>query len=310
MNYENSEAVIDSKINYWLVRPGIGNLCYDKFKKNSVIAIGWDRIGEIVGEDNERTLNHIKDLVSNSYHDILQEQYKTQREYKRRITEIATKIFRFNFELKKDDIIVCPGDTKALIGRVVGDVFIDDTTYSSSENQMDDEYIGALNKVRAVEWIKEVDKNRLEPNIQLELRVAHGICQINREQVITEINRTVFSMFSYGGKNHSVFRVNNEEAIDFVKYAKFIKCIFEILEKYNTLNEELYIKTNINSPGPIELIGQSKLVYKISVVAKMIFKVEEIYPELSDDVSWIESKQKEYGDDDYSEYEFPSGGQI
>lgn len=51
----NEQMIISPEVKYWLVRPGINGLCFDSFKRDSVIAIGWDRIGKI--DENEALMS-------------------------------------------------------------------------------------------------------------------------------------------------------------------------------------------------------------------------------------------------------------
>lgn len=71
------------------------------------------------------------------------------------------------------------------IGKISGDVYTVKGKYESSDK--DDNGMWELNKARNVKWIEEIEKDKLEPNIKLELRVIHGLFQITREQVITEM---------------------------------------------------------------------------------------------------------------------------
>lgn len=304
----NEQMIISPEVKYWLVRPGINGLCFDSFKRDSVIAIGWDRIGKIDENEALMSIEKVKHLVSQQYSDLL-EKKASQREYRRKVTDIASKIYRFTYELKKGDYVVCPGDNSVLIGTVCGDVRIVDGKYDSG-NEIDDGYIGELNKVRDVKWIKEIDKSNLEPNIKLELRVIHGLSQINREQVITEINRSIYNLYSYNNKTHSVFRIKNEKEIDFFKYANFIECVNNVYKKVNSENEQLYIKTNINSPGPIEFIGKTqRVVVTFTKIVDIVLNNKSIPEELQGE-HWIEDMQEQYTGYNYDDYEFPSGGQA
>lgn len=304
----NEQMIINPEVKYWLVRPGVNGLCYESFKKDNVIAIGWDRIGKIDEDDALVSLDSVKHLVSQTYCDLLSKK-ESQREYKRKISDIASKIYRFTYELKKGDYVVCPGENSVLIGIVCGDVRIVNGRYNSSK-EIDDEYIGELNKVRDVKWIKEIDKYKLEPNIKLELRVVHGLSQVNNEQVITEINRSIYSLYSYNNKAHSVFRIKNETEIDFSKYANFIACANNVYEKLNCDNEQLFIKTNINSPGPIEFIGKTeRVVFKFTRIVDIVLNNKTIPDEFQGE-QWIEDLKKQHSGYNYDDYEFPSGGQA
>lgn len=93
----NEQMIISPEVKYWLVRPGINGLCFDSFKRDSVIAIGWDRIGKIDENEALMSIEKVKHLVSQQYSDLL-EKKASQREYRRKVTDIASKIYRFTYE--------------------------------------------------------------------------------------------------------------------------------------------------------------------------------------------------------------------
>lgn len=301
---------IEQETCYWLVRPGVNAKCYEDFYKDSCVAIGWDRIGKIDEKENFYSLEELKQLVEFRYQDLLSKK-TSKREYKRKISDIATKIYRFTYEVKEGDIIITPGDNAVLIGRVIGGVQIVKGKYMSDPESSEEQYIGELNKARKVVWLKKIDKSKLEPNIRLELRVVHSISQISNEQVITEINRTIYSFFTYNNVGHSIYKVKSEDAIDFERYAQFISCVYDIYSKVKIENESLYIKANINSPGPIELFGDFHVVEKITAIMHIIFKSSDEHTQLEKDNQEIISDLKQkYEGFNYDDYDFPSGGQV
>lgn len=94
---------IGKDTNYWLIRPGINNICFEQFKRDSVVAIGWDRIGNI-NSDTIVELKKIKYIVAHEYDDLLQEK-KGTRERRRKISDIASKIYRFLYEIKSSGVM-------------------------------------------------------------------------------------------------------------------------------------------------------------------------------------------------------------
>lgn len=294
---------------YWLIRPGVGAKCFEDFYRDNCIAIGWDKIEKISDGDNITSLDGLKELVRIQYGEILSEGRKS---INRKVGDIASKIYRFTYEVKENDIIITPGDTEVLIGRVVGELEIVKGLYNTKPTSKDEELIGELNKVRKVVWLDRIKREKLEPHIKLELRVVHGISLISNEQVITEINRTIYSLYEYNNVGHSIYRIKSEEEIDFEKYAKFIQGINEIYSIYRKNEQErLYIKSNIQSPGPIELIGSMDTIVKITAISKYIFKKEKIDQNiLMPHKEAIEQLRSQYEDDDYTDYDFPCGGII
>ena len=299
---------IEQNTKYWLVRPGVNSTFFDEFYNDGCIAMGWDRIGKIDEEGHFCTIDELKNLVANRYSDLLAEK-DSLKECKRKISDIASKIYKFTYDVQEGDIVITPGENAVLIGRVVGGVEIVTDKYIPEIETDEEKYIGQLNKTRRVEWIKKINKNKLEPNIKLELRVVHGISRISNKQVITEINRTIYNYFTYNNEGHSIYTIKNEEAIDFEKYAKFIACINDIYSNVKTENSKLYIKANINSPGPIELIGQVQIVEKITNIMYCVFKVSDNRIP-TDEQELVAEMRQRYEGITYDDYDFPCGGCI
>ncbi len=299
--------VIGSKVGYWLIRTGVNGVCFGKMKKDNVIAIGWDRIGKLDEGGKLVSKKDVKRLVDEKYRDLLLQKGK-ESDYKRKISDIAAKIYKFTYEVKCGDYVICPGDTTVLIGKISGDVYTVKGKYKSSDN--DDKGMGELNKARNVKWIDEISKDKLEPNIKLELRVIHGIFQITREQVITEINRSIYDLYTYKNNIHAIFRIRNANEIDFAKYANFVACVDYVYKHLNIDNQELYIKTNINSPGPVEFIGEkSQTICGLIRIVDIILNGKNLPDDLKQEM-WIEEKKEEYSKYNYNDYDFPSGGQV
>lgn len=301
---------IRQETNYWLIRAGVGTKFFEEFYRDSCVAIGWDRIGKIGDENGMMSIEELKYLVEIEYQDLLSKK-ESGKECRRKVSEIAAKIYRFTYEVKEGDIVITPGDDSVLIGRVVGDVYIENNKYISKPESLEEQYIGELNKIRRVVWIKKIDKEKLEPNIKLELRVVHGLSKISNKQVITEINRTIYSYYTYNDETHSVYRIKNQRDIDFEKYAKFISCIYDIYSEIRSENDSLYIKSNINSPGPIELFGKATLVERITMIMQIAFKSGELYrQDVVSEQPIIDKIRDKYKDTDYDDFVFPKGGQA
>lgn len=302
---------IDKSTQYWLIRPGIEGKCFEDFYADSCVALGWDRIGDILLRDSYISLEKIKELVTSKYNDFFLNDKKSRN---RKVGDIASKIYKFCYEVKVGDIILTPGNNEVIIGKVVGEVEIVPNKYNSAPKSEEEKLIGNLNKVREVQWIKRIKRDFLEPNIKLCLRTVHGISQIKQEQVITEINRTLYNFYEYKNLAHSIYRIKNETGIDFNKYAVFIACIkdvYDILDKEKT--GKLVIKTNVQSPGPIELIGNIGIVDKINSAVKFILKNdnEELKKMGNHSEELRKLKKNTYAnidEEEYRDYDFPSSG--
>ena len=305
---KNNIPVIGDDTNYWIIRSGVENAFYEEFFYNSCIALGWDRINDIESIENIDNIQQLKNTVKVKYPEL--EQNRSKSSYTRKISDISTKIFKFINELKIGDIIVTPGSNEVLIGEIISDPYLIDGYY---ENVAGTELMGSLNKARKVKWLKRIRREDLEPNFRLILGVYHGIAHIKSSQVITEINRTLYNFYIEYDKGHSIFRITEEAEVDFQKYAYFIKSTNEIYSKlkHKYKKEKLTIKTNVQSPGPIELIGDFGLVSSLVLGLKAFLKHDEnALNSMDEDAkkavqAYIESKEPEY---EYDDYEFPNHG--
>lgn len=302
--------------NYWIVRSGVNSRFFDEFKRRQQIALGWNMINDLDMIKNRFNIEEIKDVVEAKYGMLLQQLSKEQdTNIKRRVSDISGKINRFVNELKVGDIVLTPGKEDVLIGEVLSDAYIVDNIYKNESKHLEDLIIGDLNKVRNVKWIKRINRDELEPNLKLILNVNHGIAHIENNQVITEVNRTLYKFYIKGNEGHSIFRVKTQDEIDFDKYALFIHHAYGL---YNVLkndydNEKLSIKTNIQSPGPIEFIGEASLVGEISIALFSLFRNDEKV--LSKLDSKKQEKIKSYKEDnpveeELDDYEFPYEGEY
>lgn len=304
--------IIEDNIQYWIVRSGVEGTYFDRFYYDNSIALGWDKIECIDYVKKLESVEPLKKLVEEKYIDELLNSNIDKKNVKRKISDISNKIYRFINEIKIGDIIVTPGKYEILIGEVVGDAVLIKNRYNDIFN-LESEKIGELNKVRKVKWIKRINRNDIEPNLKLILRVNHGIAHINNDQVITEINRSLYNFYITGNNGHTVYRIKSTKEINFSKYAFFIKNINEVYEliKDDFKEQQLTIKTNVQSPGPVELIGNCKMVKTILAAVTFALKNDSNdLKELPDNQrnkinKYIENNPNEY---DYDDYEFPSIG--
>lgn len=301
---------------YWIVRSGVESKFFDEFKHRQQIALGWDLIENLNLIENKINIEEIKEVVEVKYRTLLKQlSEEKDANIKRRVSDISGKINRFVNELKIGDIVLTPGKEDVLIGEVLSNTYIVDNIYKNDNTTLEDLIIGDLNKVRNVKWIKKIPREDLEPNLKLILNVNHGIAHIDNAQVITEINRTLYNFYIKDDEGHSIFRVKTQDEIDFSKYALFIHHAYGL---YNILRsesdkEKLSIKTNIQSPGPIEFIGKASLVGEISIALFSLFRNDEkVLSKL--DVGKQEKirnyKENNPIEEELSDYEFPYEGEY
>ena len=313
MSIENLNVIpnISNNTKYWIIRSGIESKYFEEFAIGSCIAIGWDRIDNIEGIRHITEIDYLKSIVLETYPEL--ERLTSTRSLARKISDISNKIFKFINELKIGDIIVTPGKDEVLIGEITGEPYkILDFTRKKRESY-EEELIGDLNKGRDVKWFKRINRNDLEPNLKMMLGVYHGISHIQNSQVITEINRAIYSLYIQENEGHSIFKVKSQEEVDFERYAYFIKSLQEIytLLKPDYVNNKLSIKTNVQSPGPIEIIGDADLINSMSVATAVYFRndyaaLRTLSPTIQSKI--VQFKELNPPEHEYEDYDFPCEG--
>lgn len=308
--------LIGEETKYWLVRSGIESKYFEEFSTNNQIALGWDLVNNIEIFKDDVNSDRIRSVVTDQYQDYLTKLSNMRKtNISRRITDITNKIWRFVNELKAGDIVLTPGKDEILIGEVLSDVYVVQGVYNKKDENLDDAIIGELNKVRNVKWLKRIKRDELEPNIKLNINVNHGISQIINPQVITEVNRSIYNFYIKDNEAHSIIMVKNQEEIDFEQYAKFIGhtySIYNILRGSNS-EEKLTIKTNIQSPGPIEFIGAPLLVSSLTISLVALIKnksylLDKLNPQHKAKLE--EYKENIVEEEVLQDYDFPFDGEF
>lgn len=305
---ERNIPVINSKQKYWIVRSGVESKYFEDFAISSYIALGWDRISNIEAIKKLESIENLKDLIRSRYPEF-EDENNEKKSSKRKVSDIASKIHKFINELNIGDVIVTPGKEDVLIGEIIGDTYLIENNSIDVKTSFDEEMIGNLNKARKVKWLKRIARKDLEPDLKMMLGVYHGISNINNEQAITEINRTLYNFYIRDDRGHLIYKVNTQTEIDFEKYANFINkmnSVFSILKE--NLDDKLFIKTNIQSPGPIEFIGKPTMALFLNLCARYIFKNDEKALEYvripSEKLEEVKKLKEE--EDNYKDYDFPT----
>ena len=141
----------------WMVRAGGDGQLFDDFKNKGLVAIGWDKIGDVSAVKN---LDQIKELVRGGYPNASNGQ----------VNIWASQINRFRFEFHKDDYVASYNATKRvyLIGKI-------ESEYSY------DKSLQEYHNIRKVKWIKEVSRDALSVSTKNSLGAISTLFEIPTE---------------------------------------------------------------------------------------------------------------------------------
>lgn len=156
---------------------------------------------------------------------------------------LANQIYTMCFGIQRGDIVMIPdrGAEHLKIGRVI------DESYT-----FDDRINYRYSFSRHVEWIKEINKNRLDPYLYKALGAHQAICDITRYADIIERNYN--SYFVVDNKFQYYLTVNSDN-VSAWHLTSLINEILKVTKEFSDtydlgINiEEIDLTININSPG-------------------------------------------------------------
>jgi restriction system protein len=139
----------------WMVRAGEDAFLIEDFKKKKIVAIGWDKLGDLT---NIKRKGKIKELVEQNYNYLKKSQ----------INSAAGQINRFLFDFKERDSVL----TYDPINRVylVGEI---DSNYKY------DPKLCKYPHIRKVKWLGEVNRDKLSTSTRNTLGAISTVFEIN-----------------------------------------------------------------------------------------------------------------------------------
>jgi restriction system protein len=141
----------------WMVRAGRDAFLIDDFEKNSVVAIGWDELGDISSYNDPEKL---KMFIKETYPEFNAGQ----------LGMAASQVNKFKFDFNKGDFAVSynPEERVYFLGEIL-------SNYIYQENK---EY---YNHVRKVKWLGKVNRDDLKTSTRNTLGAISTIFNINAE---------------------------------------------------------------------------------------------------------------------------------
>lgn len=254
---------------YWFCRANGGEF-YEDFKKNSFIAVENDGINldqltllettykdSSYSEKEKLVLNGYKNiyLSSDFYKNLLKkmneeeptEKEKNESSYKRKASIAATRSFNFIYRMKIGDLVIVPGirSQQYLIGIITSNEFdfeIDRVTENITS-------ACPFKFKRTVHWIREISKKDFPNSLSWGINAQKTIYDIT--SFAEDINKLIATSYIYKDNFYHQLLVKTPEPITSYQWFQFQRAIFEVAEEKS---KEIFIKTNVQSPGVVEFI--------------------------------------------------------
>ncbi len=246
--FEYLVPTINTSRQYWFIRTNGGEY-YDDFFKGGFVAIGFDKVllyDLVQARNTAQGLEQITASIRKNYPDHTRPQAS------------AKMLIRFIDDIKKGDIIVIPSEGSRHVA--FGEV-LESTTYLKNESKDIDSC--PFEKRKKVKWLKSISRYKLNPNLYQLFFSHHALTGAN--QYADYIDKTLNSFFVKLGKAHLVLDVTTREGIPARDLFSMGTSLLNLVENYGEEHQEdlsvddIEIKTNLESPGTVELISQSVL---------------------------------------------------
>lgn len=249
--------------NYWLIRTK-GGQYYQDFLLKDFIAINWDYFNDFtMFENDEKKVR--KRMVER-----ITEKYPEER-----AGYIFNTIRRFLFDIKPGDLIIIPSSTDDI--REVAFGVVESHPYIF-KGEINESQLGTcpFRKRRKVKWLKRVKRDELDPYLYRLLSAHNTISEAN--EYASYIDRTLHSFYFKNDKGHLVLRVEKEDEIYARDLLELIDCTVDIVDIFNDAtgskynSQEIEIKLNVQSPGPVELLAAGTVIMVIGYFINLMMK--------------------------------------
>lgn len=260
----NRIQIIDSNINYWFIRTQGGDY-YTDFQLNNYVGIGFNEISLSDIKKANNSSEALKEKVIQSYKEINNTNEMSQP------GKIANQLLRFANGIRENDMVVVPSESSQflLVGIATGSAYElskeEIESIEKTDNYKKSDYRKRLN----IRWIGSFDRDKADSKLYKMIFSQHTLSNINSYKQY--INRALFPVYIEDEQLHLTFEVTNTENINGLYLGQFIYFYTTI---YNLLYPEdnLEIKVNVQSPGPIESISKNvgKGLVTFSIVAALL----------------------------------------
>lgn len=254
---------------YWFVRTESGKY-YEDFLFNSYIAIGWNDINILSGDNDENTLKLIKEKYPDSIPG-----------------RVLNPIKRFCLEMKVGDMVIIPSTSSATFafGIIESEPYIEE-----KEPQLLDDYESEqcpYIKRRSVRWFSSLDRHRLDPHLFQFFRAHQAIS--NASSYADHIDRTLHTLYIKDNIAHIVLDVCTTENIPANKLIKFMSGMLHHLEEITgdpNASNDIDVKLNVQSPGILEFIGPPLKVAVLAIILIMLVGGDISFSKQGDDFNF------------------------
>lgn len=237
---------IPDDMGYWLLRADGGKF-YEDFFLNGFIAISDNNVDlKSINTLEEKsiagiTIDHIKELYQKEYPDRSNQQ----------IAHAASRTHKFYSEINIGDLILVPSKRSEyfLLGIVKSGMY--EITKDGITSGKEVHYpINTYLKRRRVSWVKEVSRIEIPDKLYWILSAHQTI--FNLEDDRAYINQLLSPIYIQNNVTHGAIKISKKEGLISGEWFE----LHSVIKRYSDKsNDEVTIKSNVQSPGIIEFVS-------------------------------------------------------
>lgn len=250
---KNKLPNVNSDTNYWFIRANSGDY-FNSFNIGNYIAIGW----------NDITFSDLETLSADTIKEKITEKYEDSK----KPGSAYNQMKRFANELIINDIVIVPSaaPNNLLVGTVTSEPYTE-----TEENIQSETNICPYNKRIKVRWVGIIHHRDIDPSLYKLVYSGQTITNANSYKKF--INRGLYDSYIEDDSMSITFKVREDENVSAFAYNQFLSSILlmaEILKSKE--DQDITIRTNVQSQGPLELLGDPEVMANIGMIIEWVFK--------------------------------------
>ena len=253
---------VPSDRRYWLIRTEKGKY-YRDFKENGYIALGWDYFSNLDDLKSAALALQVKEKLTG----IFKKVYPSEK----RPGLAINQMIKFITDISIDDVVIIPSSNsnEISIGVVTSAPYTSSPTVNRAScldvEKPEYEECPFIKRIR-VKWLTRIKKANIDLRLAKLLNARNTITQADFYAHF--IDRSLYSLYYKNGKVHLTLQVEKQEDVTIDEFAELLTSIQGLVNAYNISDEyeKLTLKSRVESPGPIEIIGCAAAVCLIASV--------------------------------------------
>lgn len=267
---------VPSTRRYWLIRTERGKF-YRDFKENGYVALGWDHFTNLDDLKSAALASQVKEKLTGIFKKVYPDE--------KRPGLAINQMIKFVTDIDIDDVVIIPSanSNEISIGIVTSAPYTESPGFNNTScldiEKPEYEECRFIKRIR-VKWLTQIKKTNVDLRLSKLLNARNTITQADIYSHF--IDRSIYALYYKNGKVHLTLHVEKKEDITVDEFAELLSSITGLVNAYDNLVEHktLAIKSRVESPGPLEFIGDPVSIALIAAVigylkygGKLSFKI-------------------------------------